>query len=162
MLILKFQIQDNYFLNKIITEIMIVKELIKSLELSQHPEGGWYKETYTSQITTSGRSIISMIYYLLKKDEVSRWHRVTDADELWLWHLGHPLMLSYSDNKSIKKDIKLGSNIAQGEKLQAVIPKSIWQSAQSTGDWSLVSCIVAPAFSFNGFEIANKGWEPKI
>jgi len=141
---------------------MHLNELIKSLELIPHPEGGWFKETYTSQMTSSGRSIMSMIYYLLKKDEVSRWHRVTDADELWLWHLGDPLLLSYADNKSINKNIKLGPNLTNGYQLQAVIPKSIWQSAQSTGEWSLVSCVVAPAFSFNGFEMANKGWEPKI
>ena len=87
---------------------MHLSELIKSLELIQHPEGGWFKETYTSEMTSSGRSIMSMIYYLLKKDEVSRWHRVTDADELWLWHLGDPLLLSYADNKSVNKKIKLG------------------------------------------------------
>ena len=140
---------------------MHLSELIKSLELIQHPEGGWFKETYTSEMTSSGRSIMSMIYYLLKKDEVSRWHRVNDADELWLWHLGDPLLLSYADNKSVNKKIKLGPNLTNGQKLQAVIPKSIWQSAQSTGEWSLVSCVVAPAFTFNGFEMAKKGWEPK-
>ena len=63
--------------------------------------------------------------------------------------------------RSVNKKIKLGPNLRNGQKLQAVIPKSIWQSAQSTGEWSLVSCVVAPAFTFNGFEMAKKGWEPK-
>jgi len=76
--------------------------------------------------------------------------------------LGDPLILSYSDNKAINKEIKLGPNLKLNEKLQAVIPKSIWQSAKSIGKWSLVSCIVSPAFSFDGFEMAKKGWEPKI
>ena len=59
------------------------------------------------------------------------------------------------------KEIKLGPNLKLNEKLQVVIPKSIWQSAKSIGKWSLVSCIVSPAFSFDGFEMAKKGWEPK-
>ena len=66
------------------------------------------------------------------------------------------------DNKAINKEIKLGPNLKLNEKLQVVIPKSIWQSARSIGKWSLVSCIVSPAFSFDGFEMAKKGWEPKI
>lgn len=69
-------------------------------------------------------------------------------------------MLSYSDERSTK-EITLGPDLNNNEKLQAVIPKSIWQKAKSNGAWSLVSCVVAPAFSFDGFEMAKKGWEPK-
>ena len=101
-----------------------------------------------------------MIYYLLKENENSHWHRVTDADEIWFWHLGDPLLLSFSDERSTK-EITLGPDLNNNEELQAVIPKSIWQKAKSNGAWSLVSCVVAPAFSFDGFEMAKKGWEPK-
>ena len=69
-------------------------------------------------------------------------------------------MLSYSDEQYLK-EITLGPDLKNNEKLQAVIPKSIWQKAKSNGAWSLVSCVVAPAFSFDGFEMAKKGWEPK-
>ena len=48
-----------------------------------------------------------------------------------------------------------------GGAMFGVVPKSIWQKAKSNGAWSLVSCVVAPAFSFDGFEMAKKGWEPK-
>ena len=72
------------------------------------------------------------------------WHRVTDADEIWLWHLGDPLLLSYSDERSTKGST-LGPDLNNNEELQAVIPKSIWQKIKSNGAWSLVSCVVAPA-----------------
>ena len=134
--------------------------IINYLKLIEHPEGGWFKETFQSKETSNGRSNASMIYYLLKENENSHWHRVTDADEIWLWHLGDPLLLSYSDERSTK-EITLGPDLNNNEKLQAVIPKSIWQKAKSNGAWSLVSCVVAPAFSFDGFEMAKKGWEPK-
>ena len=134
--------------------------IINYLDLIEHPEGGWFKETFQSKETSNGRSKLSMIYYLLKENENSHWHRVTDADEIWLWHLGDPLLLSYSDERSTK-EITLGPDLNNNEELQAVIPKSIWQKAKSNGAWSLVSCVVAPAFSFDGFEMAKKGWEPK-
>ena len=134
--------------------------IINYLKLTEHPEGGWFKETFQSKETSNGRSNSSLIYYLLKENENSHWHRVTDADEIWLWHLGDPLLLSYSDEQA-SKEITLGPDLKNNEKLQAVIPKSIWQKAKSNGAWSLVSCVVAPAFSFDGFEMAKKGWEPK-
>jgi Uncharacterized conserved protein len=134
--------------------------IINYLKLTEHPEGGWFKETFQSKETSNGRSNLSMIYFLLKANEDSHWHRVTDADEIWLWHLGYPLLLSYSDERSTK-EITLGPDLNNNEELQAVIPKSIWQKAKSNGAWSLVSCVVAPAFSFDGFEMAKKGWEPK-
>ena len=134
--------------------------IINYLKLTEHPEGGWFKETFQSKETSNGRSNTSLIYYLLKENENSHWHRVTDADEIWLWHLGDPLLLSYSDERSTK-EITLGPDLNKNEKLQVVIPKSIWQKAKSKGAWSLVSCVVAPAFSFDGFEMAKKEWEPK-
>ena len=134
--------------------------IINRLKLTEHLEGGWFKETFQSKETSNGRSNSSLIYFLLKENENSHWHRVTDADEIWLWHLGDPLLLSYSDERSTK-EITLGPDLNNNEELQAVIPKSIWQKAKSNGAWSLVSCVVAPAFSFDGFEMAKKGWEPK-
>ena len=104
--------------------------------------------------------VAGIINVVLKENENAHWHRVTDADEIWLWHLGDPLLLSYSDERSTK-EITLGPDLNNNEELQAVIPKSIWQKAKSNGAWSLVSCVVAPAFSFDGFEMAKKGWEPK-
>ena len=136
------------------------EDIIKKLQLSAHPEGGWYRETFHSDLKNNNRSIASMIYYLIRKSEKSHWHKVTDADEIWLWHSGSALCLSYSENEKIHNKIKLGPDIFSGETFQATIKKGVWQSAKTLGDWSLVSCIVTPSFSFDGFKIAKKDWEP--
>jgi predicted cupin superfamily sugar epimerase len=43
---------------------------------------------------------------------------------------------------------------------QAVVPAQAWQAAESSGDWTLVGCTVAPGFDFAKFELAPKGWAP--
>ncbi len=101
-----------------------------------------------------------MIHFLLRANEVSHWHRV-DAAELWLWHGGASLALSIAPNRpGASTEIhRLGPDLAN-ERLQAVVPFDHWQSARSLGAWSLVSCVVAPAFTFDGFTLAPPGWEP--
>ena len=43
---------------------------------------------------------------------------------------------------------------------QVVVPAGAWQAARPLGAWTLVGCIVSPAFDFAGFELAPDGWEP--
>jgi predicted cupin superfamily sugar epimerase len=90
----------------------------------------------------------------LAAEERSRWHRI-DAAEIWLWQAGAPLVLEIDD-----KTIRLGPDLAGGERLQEVVPAGVWQAARPLGAWSLVACVVAPAFEFEGFEIAPAGWSP--
>ena len=135
-------------------------ELIESLGLIPHPEGGWYKETFLSKLKIKNRPISSMIYYLLKEGETSHWHRVTDADEIWNWHLGGTLDLSIYNKYKIIEKIKLGPNLTSGETFQAVVNSGLWQAAQTSKSWALVSCIVTPAFLFESFELAEKEWRP--
>ena len=134
-------------------------KIINNLNLKPHPEGGWYKETFLSKININNRSISSMIYYLLKKGEYSHWHRVVDADEIWIWNLGGSLELQSYSNNTIKK-VRLGKDFKKGQTIQAIIPKGVWQSAKPIKNWVLVTCIVTPAFSFEGFELASKEWKP--
>ena len=54
----------------------------------------------------------------------------------------------------------LGSDLAAGQRPQAVVPAGAWQSAVSLGPWTLVGCTVAPAFQFEGFELAPPDWTP--
>jgi predicted cupin superfamily sugar epimerase len=90
---------------------------------------------------------------------VSRWHRV-DADEVWHWYAGARLLLSMSADGRTTMQQRLGNDVLGGERPQAVVPAGAWQSARSTGAWTLVGCTVAPAFDFSGFELAPSGWEP--
>ena len=133
-------------------------EMIASLGLQRHPEGGFYRETFRAPDAPRGAS--TSILFLLPAGEQSRWHRV-DADEHWLFHDGDALELLIADPASgARERIVLGRDVARGERPQAVVPRGWWQAARPLGDWTLVGCVVAPAFEFARFEMAPEGWEP--
>jgi len=133
-------------------DALAVEDIRKALALAPHPEGGWYKETYRDiPAAPAKRGAATAILFLLAAEETSAWHRV-DAAELWLWHAGAALEL-FSGDMAAPEVTRLGPHWPD-QKLQGVIPAGLWQSARSTGAWTLVSCIVAPAFSFDGFELA--------
>jgi predicted cupin superfamily sugar epimerase len=129
--------------------------IIAKLGLQPHPEGGWYRQTWVGPMV-GGRASGTAILFLLKAGERSHWHRV-DADEIWLWHAGAPLVLSMGVDRAVEH--RLGPDVLGGEVVQAVVPAGWWQAARSTGEWTLVSCTVSPGFRFEGFELAPPGWE---
>jgi hypothetical protein len=135
-------------------------EVIRLLGLEPHPEGGWYRETFRDERRDSdGRAASTAIYFLLRAGERSHWHSV-DAAEIWLFHAGAPLDLSVAIGDAEVTVHRLGGDMALGERPQAVVPAHAWQSAQSLGEWTLLSCIVAPGFEFSGFKLAPKDWRP--
>lgn len=140
------------------TARMTATEIVEMLAMVRHPEGGWFVETFRDRAGSGGRSFSTAIYYLLEAGERSHWHRV-DATEIWHFHAGAPLALSVSDGNPVTRHL-LGSNLVAGERPQAVVPAGVWQSAESTGAWTLVGCTVAPGFEFSGFEMAPPGWQP--
>ena len=131
----------------------------RQLELSPHPEGGWFRETFRDAAGADGRAHCTAIHFLLKAGEVSHWHRV-DAAETWCWHRGGPLALSIAAEGQAPRTHALGPNIEAGEAPQIVVPARAWQAARPLGAYALVSCIVAPGFDFAGFELAPPGFEP--
>lgn len=134
-------------------------EVIAALALRPHPEGGWYAETWRDPAPDGVRPASSAIYYLLREGERSQWHRV-DATEVWHHYVGDPLELRVEDEDGTVQAITLGSDLAAGERPQAVVPAGAWQAARPLGAWTLVGCTVAPAFGLEGFELAPEGWEP--
>ena len=70
------------------------------------------------------------------------------------------LILQIADDDG-QRSVRLGADLAAGEQPQAIVPPHAWQAAESTGDWTLVGCTVAPGFDFAKFELAPKGWEPE-
>ena len=134
-------------------------DIIRRLELKPHPEGGHYRETFRDPHTVDGRAASTSIYFLLQRGERSHWHRV-DAVETWHYYLGAPLKLSVVNGAS-EEILRLGPDIAAGEAPQVTVPARAWQAAETTGDWTLVGCTVAPGFEFSGFELAPKGWRPR-
>jgi hypothetical protein len=134
-------------------------EVIAMLGLEAHPEGGHFLETYRDRKQQGGRGACTNIFYLLAAGEKSQWHRI-DAIEIWHWYAGAPLQLSIAVNGLPTDRILLGGDLANGQRPQAVVPAFAWQSAQPTGEWTLVGCTVAPAFQFEGFELAPADWQP--
>ncbi|WP_348519554.1 cupin domain-containing protein [Bifidobacterium sp. ESL0798] len=211
------------------------QQMVKSLGLEAHPEGGWYRQTWLSlqaaagsatkqaaergdaqrgigatgasmdsdatgiTITpadsddtyaateadlesmkaTEGRPWASLIYFLLAQGDASAWHKV-DATEIWLWHGPATVGLElggYGDapaDESGRTLYTLGQAMASVNPAatgttpqanapasdassapigQVVIPEGCWQrTVPGKGD-ALVSCVVSPGFTFDGFTL---------
>ena len=137
------------------------RDVVERFGMEAHPEGGWYVETWRSgSLSAAGRPVASAILFLLPAGEESHWHRV-DADELWQYSAGDPveLRIAPGDGGPVAMH-RLGPDVTAGEEVQVVVPAGAWQAARPLGAWTLVGCVVAPAFTFDGFELAPEGWEP--
>ncbi len=139
----------------------------ESLNLSPHPEGGWFVETWRSDLTIdrsalpSGydgpRSAGTAILFLLMPGQQSAWHTVRSA-ELWLHHRGGPLVIETGPEKDCAETYLLGSDIDDGERPQVLIPPGHWQRARPRDDEpTLVSCVVVPGFDFLDFAMDGAG-----
>jgi predicted cupin superfamily sugar epimerase len=138
--------------------IPAARDVIETLGMARHPEGGWYVQTFADAAEAQGRARSTAIYYLLEAGDASHWHRV-DAVEVWHFYAGAPLQLRISDGARIEAHM-LGIDLVAGQRPQVVVPEQAWQSAKSTGAWTLVGCTVAPGFLFSGFELAAPDWAP--
>ena len=133
------------------------QDIIHTLALEPHPEGGYYRRTYKNTNGPSveegeNRGYATAIYYLAEGETFSSWHK-TDGDELWFWHAGAPLTLEVKEIDGSVSKKRLGSDFTAGEQPQQLAPKNQWQRAKSDGEWTLVSCSVSPGFLFETFEM---------
>ncbi len=136
---------------------MNADDIIAQLDLKPHPEGGYYRQTWIAE--NDGRATGTCIYFLLKSGESSHWHKV-DAVEIWHYYAGAPLILSIAENDAgPAHDHILGVDLSAGQLPQAIVPKHNWQAARTTGDWTLVGCTVSPGFQFDGFTLAEPGFD---
>ena len=137
------------------------REVVERFRMAAHPEGGWYVETWRAAAPDGERPVASAILFLLAEGQTSHWHRV-DADELWQFSAGDALelLIAPGDGGGSIERHRLGGDVTTGDEVQVVVPAGAWQAARPLGDWTLVGCIVAPAFTFDGFELAPKGWAP--
>jgi predicted cupin superfamily sugar epimerase len=144
--------------------LMTAETIIARLQLTPHPEGGWYRQTWRAEVPADAgggaRPTATAIHFLLEAHQCSHWHKV-DAAELWFWHAGAPIVLSIAaDEAQPARDLVLGPDVAAGQQPQALVPTYHWQAAVPQGGWALVSCVVSPGFDFAGFELAPPGWSP--
>ena len=135
---------------------------INKLNLQAHPEGGFYKEVFRSQIevtvanSNKQKQAITSIYYLLAGDDYSGFHRIK-SDEIWYLHTGVPLVIHVLNDAGLLQSIELSDT--ETGRLSAVIPAGLWFAAEipSKQGFCLASCAVAPGFDFSEFEMAEKG-----
>lgn len=140
---------------------------IEKLKLEKHPEGGYFKEVYRSAEKldadslparySSDRNMATSIYFLLKGDEFSSFHRI-QSDETWHFYAGSTLELFVLENDGKLTRFLLGQNIEVGEHLQLTIPRNHWFGARvvDAKSYSLLGCTVAPGFHFDDFELADR------
>ncbi len=137
------------------------KYWVNKLKLLQHPEGGYYKEIYRSANTFipaeigEYRNYITSIYFLIEEGNVSHFHSIKQ-DELWFYHAGAPLSVYCINNDGSLNLLKIGPNPEKGEVLQAMVPANRIFGSKSSGEFSLVSCVVAPGFDFADFKLYQK------
>ncbi|MGD8428676.1 MAG: cupin domain-containing protein [Balneolaceae bacterium] len=133
------------------------QDIINLLKLSDHPEGGFYREIYRADENVSRRSgqirnAATGIYFLVPQGVCTRWHRV-DSDELWHFYRGDPLTLEIIDREGNFQRAKLDDRLTSEYSYQQAVCKGCWQRAYSEGEYSLLGCTVAPGFDFDDFEI---------
>lgn len=133
------------------------------LGLQPHPEGGWFRRTWTSPLTVTlprgQRAAASLIHYLLENGEASAWH-VVKPDEIWLWHGPGRLTLQLGgsgDEPVPGEATVLGPDILAGDHAQAVVPAGVWQRTLPADGETLVSCVVSPEFSFDDWALDAPG-----
>lgn len=131
------------------------EELISKYQMQKHPEGGYFIETYRSDVSVETpfgfRSASTAIFFLITKDSISHLHRLK-SDEGWHFHMGDPLKIIEITPTGELKETLLG----EGYDLQYFIPAGNWFASTSLGDYSFVGCTVAPGFDFADFEMAKK------
>lgn len=141
--------------------MLTAENYIEQLNLLPHPEGGYYKETYRSsnEIQANGfngsRSVATSIYFLLRDNEKSHLHRIR-SDEQWYYHAGSTLEIIILHEGKLSIEL-LGSNIEKGESLHVTVPAGGWfgSRVKNQEGFVLVSCVVAPGFDFEDFELAS-------
>ena len=133
---------------------MNAHEIKRLLQLDPHPkEGGFFRQTYVSSLRFAApqgeRSAGTAIYYLLEPGTFSEMH-VLPSDELFHFYLGHTVEMLQLLPFGESRVIRLGQDVAAGEKLQVLVPGGVWQGTRlvGEGEFALLGCTVTPGFDY--------------
>ena len=144
---------------------------IEQLRLVPHPEGGYYRQTYKSDLTIArdalpgqfggDRAACTGIYFLLSGKDFSAFHRIA-SDEMWHFYAGSALVVYVLDAEGQLGELCLGDRPEEGEVFQDVVKAGCWFASRVKDQlgYSLVGCTVAPGFEYAGFEMAPPDWAP--
>lgn len=144
-----------------------VNNIIQTLELIPHPEGGYFREVYRAEENINqamlppryngNRSFLTSIYYLLKNDDISRFH-ILLSDEIWYFHTGSTVIMHQIDLDGNYSRHLLGQNYSAEEMPHILVKKNTWFGAEikNKDSFALVSCAIAPGFEFSDFKLADR------
>jgi predicted cupin superfamily sugar epimerase len=134
-------------------------ELIKHYNLIAHPEGGYYYESFKSDINIEVergvRKVSTAIYFLITQEEISHFHRIK-SDEGWHFYLGDPLKVIEITPEGELIETILGKDFQAGQVQQYYVKAGNWFASTSLGECSFFGCTVAPGFEYEDFEMAKK------
>jgi uncharacterized protein len=134
------------------------RELVETLKLSPHPEGGYFREIYRSasrvRRAESGesRSALTTIHFLLPEGAISRWHRVL-CDEAWHFAEGSPLELFVCEPGETEVRRSVLAPVGDESRPVQVVPAGFAQAARPLGSYTLAGCTVGPGFEFADFRL---------
>jgi predicted cupin superfamily sugar epimerase len=148
---------------------MTAQDIIKKFDLIPLPsEGGFYRETYRSDIpkikatefqidSPSLRNVCTAILYLVIPDSFSALHKVK-SDEIFHFHGGDPVEMIQINESGKLERFSMGSDLANGDLPQVVVPRGVWQALRlkNGGQWALMGTTVAPGFEFEDFELGAR------
>ena len=144
-----------------------IENIVKSLDLKPHPEGGYFKETYRSSAKikpesldaryTGERNYSTCIYFLLTSDNFSAFHRIKQ-DEIWHFYEGSPIRLHMISETGVHSEHLIGKDLINGQRPQFVVPGGCWFASEVVNGlgYSLTGCTVSPGFSFEDFELKSR------
>jgi hypothetical protein len=140
---------------------------MERLQLEPHPEGGYFRQTYRSEVTIArealpagfggARAASTAIYFLLEGKTFSAFHRLR-SDEVWHFYVGAPVSVHVIEPSGKYSSIALGSDPDAGQSFQVVVPAGCW-FASHVADWksfAVVGCTVAPGFDFEEFDMGKR------
>jgi uncharacterized protein len=140
---------------------------ISRLNLTKHPEGGYYRSTYASDLMiarsalpsgfTGPRLASTAIYFLVDESNFSAFHRL-QSDEVWHFYAGSALTIHVIAPDGHASEILLGGDPESGESFQGVVKAGSWFGARvkDSQSFALVGCTMAPGFDFEDFELATR------
>ncbi len=146
---------------------MTAQEIIKKFDLTEHPEGGFYKETYRSNgviknvnlagVFTGDRNYSTCIYFLLTSEKFSAFHKI-NQDEIWHFYQGTVLKLHMISPKGDYSFVLIGNDLENNEQPQFIVPAGYWFAAEVLEDnaYAFTGCTVAPGFDFNDFVLPKR------
>ena len=142
------------------------EKIVKALNLTKHPEGGYFSEVYRSDETIekelherfSGKhSLYTSIYFLLSENDYSAFH-ILKSDEIWHFYEGTTLDINIINPDGQLNSVSLGRNFESGEHFQYCIKAGHYFAAEvrDKSSYALVGCTVSPGFEYSDFELCKK------